>query len=109
MRIRLAMALALVPALAAAQGIPVKDQNTSRAADIETCGSAGGLNCINVDTGQTTSAAGFARMADDLGRALMIGDPSIRALAVSSTRTDYANQNEGAALDARILNSATTT
>lgn len=85
----------------------IKDQNSSTAADVAACG--GSLNCIMVDTGQTASAAGYARVADDLGRALMVADPAIRSLVTSNTRTDYSNQNEGAFLDVRMLNSVTTT
>jgi hypothetical protein len=104
---KLALALVFIGGAAFAQGIPIKDQNSSTAADVAACG--GSLNCVQVDTGQASASAGYARIADDLGRALTVGDSTIRSLVTSATRTDYANQIEGAALDARILNSVTTT
>jgi hypothetical protein len=94
---------ALIPALALAQGIPIKSGSSTDTATVNPDKE------LRVNTGVDPTKAGFSRFADSLGRSTTILDDEIRSLNAAVPQVEYSNPNEGIAVDPRVLNSALTT
>lgn len=106
---RFLVLLLILFAFPATAQISVGDQNSSAAADVE-ANAGTSRNELNVNTGTAPTTAGYARMADDLGRAAsIVGTDDFRALMTCSIRPAISSQLEGAALDARVVNWTNTT
>lgn len=100
---RLTLLALLLPALALAQGLPVKGGDTSDLVRVNP------MKQAYVTTNADGGAQSYVVASDQFNRAFLVPEPYTSALATCAYSQHFNNQNEGAAVDARNYTSATTT